>query len=130
MAVTNLYGNTTFYNYDGWRFNEAKVQSADEIFKNASALYVHQLTEEPMFVVQNNNPEFVNVRNHYKTNFMKTFPKYELLESTLHAVQELNRTVYEDLLPKAETFNATYNAVKGDIIFTDNVNITGNILFV
>ena len=127
MAVSNLYGNTTFYNYDGWRFNQAEVQPDDEIFEHSKAMYVHKLTDEAMFIVQNTNDQLNSTRNHYKTNFLKTFPKYELLESTLHAVQELNRTVYEDLFPKAESFNRSYNDVKDDIVFTDNVNITGKI---
>ena len=77
-----------------------------------------------MFLVRNKNNKFNGVRNVYKTTFMKTFPKYVLLESTLRAVQELNRSVYGILLPKAKSFNESFNAIRNEIVFLDDVNFT------
>ena len=99
--MTNVFGNTTFYNYDGWRFNLAFVQPNDAIFRNAIALYVYNHGSDPMFLVHNVNDKSNYTQNFYATNFMKTFPKYEFLESTLRSVQKMNRSVYEDVFPEA-----------------------------
>ena len=60
----------------------------------------------------------------YQTRYMKTFPKFELLEATLRAVESLNRSVYEELLPRATTFNKSYNTMKDDIVFLENITFT------
>ena len=130
LVVTNLFGNTTFYGYDGWRFYETKVQPTDPIFENAHSIFFHLHLDSPMFIVKNEKNGVNFTKNYYQASFMKTFPKYELLESTLKAVQETNRTVYKDLLPKAKLFNASYDAVKNDIVYVDqDINITGMLYF-
>ena len=127
LAMSNLFGNTSFYGYDGWRFYETKVQPKDDIFRNADGLYFHMQHEIPMFIVKNSRPNItLTTKNYYTAKFMKTFPKYELLESTLKTVQELNRTVYDELIPDAKVFNESYQAVKDEIVYVDqDVNITG-----
>ena len=83
--------------------------------------------DQPMFIIKNDKMNATNsAKNLYQVNFLKTFPKYDLLASTLSIVQELNRTVYEDLIPKYEQFNVTYTEAKGDIVFIDqDAYITG-----
>ena len=49
LSITNLYSSTTFYNYDGWRFNKASVQPTDDIFDNALALYLYKKGMYPRF---------------------------------------------------------------------------------
>lgn len=127
MSIVNKYGNTTFYAYDGWRFQQTKIQPMDPIFKNAQSLQSFLQHDQAMVIVQN---EAVNASNTYQISFMQTFPKYELLEETLLAVEKLNRTVYEELIPQVKAFNVTYEAVKEDIVFVDqDFNITGKLLW-
>lgn len=134
MAVSNLFGRVTFYSYNGWRFYEAKIQPQGDIFEKASGTYFASFVTSPgkpkqnLLMVRNENRTFSGFKNIYFLEFKKTFPQYELLESTLKAVQKLNRTVYEGILTKAKVFNASYNAVKDDIVFIDDfVNITGKL---
>ena len=123
LTVTNKYNNTGFYGYDGWRFYPTKVQPVDPIFKNAETLSYYIDKEHPTFLVYNKNTSLVNVSdNIYRIDFMKTFPKYELFEKTVQAVQELNRTVYQELVPQVKEFNITFQETKDDIVFSDKDN--------
>ena len=127
LTVTNKYNNTEFYGYDGWRFYPTKVQPVDPIFKNAETLSYYIDKEHPTFLVYNKNTSLINVTdNIYRIDFMKTFPKYELFEKTVLAVQEINRTVYQELVPQVKEFNITFQEAKDDIVFTDkDINISG-----
>ena len=76
LAMSNLFGNTSFYGYDGWRFYETKVQPKDDIFRNADGLYFHMQHEIPMFIVKNSRPNItLTTKNYYTAKFMKTFPQ-------------------------------------------------------
>ena len=80
-----------------------------------------------MFLVHNLNDNSNDTANFYTLNFMKTFPQYEFLESTLRSVQKMNRSVYEEVFPDARSLNDSYNEMKDGIVFIDNVNFTGNL---
>lgn len=134
LSITNLFGRVTLYGYDGWRFYETKIQPEGNIFDKASGTYFISFVTMPgqpnqnLFMVRNENTTFNGTKNVFFMDFKQTFPQYELLESTIKAVQELNRTVYEEILPRAKVFNASYNLVKDDIVFIDEfVNITGTV---
>ena len=102
------------------------MQPEDPVFENAESLNYYIDKDHPTFLIYNKNTSFGNDTNNiYRVDFMKTFPKYELFEKTVLAVQEINRTVYEELIPQVQAFNITYQEAKENIIFTDqDINIT------
>jgi len=125
LSMINKYGNATFYAYDGWRFHKTKQQPNGDIFDGAESMVAFIEKGQPMFLVENTRNVSGDGRNIYQVNFMKTYPKYELFENTVQVIQELNRTVYEKTLPRAQLFNQSYERTKNDIVFTDtDSNIT------
>jgi len=82
-----------------------------------------------MMAIQPNPTYTEDVNNVYIFQFKTVFPNFDLLESTLQAVQEMNRTVYHDVLPRAKALNESFQGKKDDIVFlSDNITLTGNIL--
>ena len=70
-----------------------------------------------------------DVNNVYIFQFKTVFPNFDLLESTLQAVQEMNHTVYYNILPRAKALNESFQEKKDDIVFlSDNITLTGKII--
>ncbi|XP_012553483.3 uncharacterized protein LOC101236068 [Hydra vulgaris] len=129
LSIANLYGNITFYNYDGWRFYPSRVQPEGRIFQNVEAVY-QSTSDHTIFLVKNNVQENLTVSNIYQTTFMQTFPKYDLLENTIQAVQKMNQSLYYEFLPQVEAFNASFNLAKDTFIHIDrDINLTGSKTF-
>ena len=83
-----------------------------------------------MFLVKNSAQENLTEKNLYQATFMQTFPKYDLLENTIRAVQKMNQSLYYEFLPQAKAFNVSYNQTKDSLIHTDkDINLTGKLFY-
>ena len=133
LTMTDMNGNVRFYSYDGWRFYLTKKQPTDEIFKNAvttSSIHINTESEsQTLLAIQPDNTIALDVNNIYSLQFKQVFPNFDLLETTLQTVQEMNHSIYHDLLPRSDSFNASFNLVKNNIVFLEDViKLTGIIL--
>ena len=130
LTMTDMNGNVTFYSYDGWRFYLTKKQPTDGIFNNAvttSFIHINTKSEsQTLLAIQPDDTVAPDVNNVYSLQFKQVFPNFDLLESTLQTVQEMNHTIYHDLLPRSNSFNTSFNLAKDNIVFLEDViKLTG-----
>lgn len=134
--MTNMNGIITFYSYDGWRFHLTKKQPTDledqKIFQNAvttASISINTDSQSQILLAIQPSLEFASssdINNIYSLQFKQVFPNFDLLENTLQAVQQMNYSVYQELLPRAESFNVSFNKATNDIVFLEDViNLTG-----
>ena len=125
-----MYGNVTFYSYDGWRFYLTKKQPQDKIFQHSAtttSIAINTPSFSTKMLAIQPRPEFIDdVNNIYSFQFKQVFPNFDLLETCLQTVQQINRTVYHELLPKAKKVNESFVEIKDDIVLLEDViSLTG-----
>ncbi|XP_066920173.1 uncharacterized protein [Clytia hemisphaerica] len=125
LTHTNMHGNVTFYSYDGWRFYLTKKQPQDQIFQHSAtttSISINTPSFSTKMLAIQPKPEFVDdVNNIYSFQFKQVFPNFDLLETCLQTVQQINRTVYNELLPRAKQVNESFTKIKNDIVLLEDV---------